>query len=451
MTLSISALVCFCISVYFALICDSLRNFLRSRLALVCRSHNREDRFGTILKEDESALLACSAVQIMALVSAFWLGATARYVGVATLSKTILITDLVGAMLIGWLTLQVLPWSISRVAGEYVVVYSWPLIHVVLVCMIPVLNLMHNLDTLVHRIAGRRDPAPETLETFTEEIQSVVDEGEREGILESHSGKMIHRVMELRQEDVRAVMTPRTDIETIQADQSLEQARQFLAEVGHSRVPVVDGSPDNIVGLLYARDLLEYLTPESESKSLREIVRVPFYVPESTTIHNLLERMKRERLHMAIVLDEYGGVTGLVTLEDILEEIVGDIADEFDEEEDDQVQRIDKHTLWVDARMHLDELNDSYDLELPEDRDFDTIGGLVFSEMGRVPKVGEKFNWDSIQITVLEATERKLMRLELFNSIPWSPNSHSDKDNNSTAGSANSLRLMIDPSEEQAS
>ncbi|MCL4142696.1 UNVERIFIED_CONTAM: hypothetical protein GTU68_015470 [Idotea baltica] len=259
---------------------------------------------------------------------------------------------------------------------------------------------------------------------------------------------MIHRVMELRQEDVRAVMTPRTDIETIQVDQSLEQARIYLSEVGHSRVPVVDGSPDNIVGLLYARDLLEYLSPDAPVKSLREIVRVPFYVPESTTIHALLERMKRERLHMAIVLDEYGGVTGLVTLEDILEEIVGDIADEFDEEEDDQVQRIDKHTLWVDARMHLDELNDAYDLQLPEDRDFDTIGGLVFAELGRVPKNGEKFNWENVQITVLEATERQIIRLELFSQVPW-PTHESQTE--ALAPQPNKPRLMIEPTEGQAS
>jgi CBS domain containing-hemolysin-like protein len=156
-----------------------------------------------------------------------------------------------------------------------------------------------------------------------------------------------------------------------------------------------------------------------QPKTLRELVREPHYIPETTTIESLLETMKSQRLHMAIVLDEYGGVAGLVTLEDILEEIVGDIADEFDDHADEQVQRIDDHTLLVDARIHLDELNDLYDLEFPEDGDFDTLAGFVFSELGRIPKQGEVVTWSHLQITVLEATLRKLVRLQLRSTSPW--------------------------------
>jgi len=415
--LTVTALIFLFASIFFATVAYSLHNFHRSRLAQICRRRGNEDRFGVVLRDDEAALRSCKIAESVSLVLAVLIFAYDRYSGHAVSTSEMLVEALLG-VLTGWALLNVIPWALSRVVAEQVLFLTWPFIHVWTVAMQPATRVANWFDTIIHRIAGRQDPVPEDLETLTEEIQSVVDEGEREGILETRDGRMIHRVMEFRLEDVRADMTPRTDIETIQVDQSLEEARQQLLETGHSRVPIVEGSPDDIVGILYARDLLEQIG-ESKQKTLREIVREATYIPESTTINALLERMKRNRFHMAIVLDEYGGVSGLVTLEDILEEIVGDIADEFDEEEEDLIEHRDPHTIVVDARMHMDELNDIYDLEFPEDRDFDTIGGLVFSELGRVPKQGERFHWNNIQITVLEATERKVIRLELFSSIPW--------------------------------
>jgi len=410
----------FLLGLFLAVVAGSLQGFLRSRLAQVGRLRRNEKRFGEILKDDELALQACRLAFVAAIVPACALSARLRYLGVSesSASESIWI-DLAGGVVLGWLLYVVVPWTVTRVAAEHVLFDCWPVIRLITAIFRPLVGVSRAIDTLVHRIAGRRDPEPENLETFAEEIQSVVDEGEREGILESRAGKMIQRVMELRQEDVRAVMTPRMDILTIQADCGLPEARRQLIELGHSRIPVIEETTDDIIGILYARDLLESLEPEHSSKTLREIVRPAYYVPETTTIHSLLDTMKRERLHMAIVLDEYGGVTGLVTLEDILEEIVGDISDEFDETEPDLYSFIDAHTLSVDARMHLDELNDLFDLNFPEDRDFDTIGGFVFSELGRVPKPGETVAFGHLRITVAEATERKIVRLEIHNTLPW--------------------------------
>lgn len=456
---------CFLTSIFFVVVCECLRNFLRSRLAFVCRIRRREDRFGVILRDDEAALQASGTLGLLTLVLAVLLAAYQRYGSGMVTGGTVVIDGMVLAAS-SWMLLVVLPWTLSRVAAEYILFHAWPVIHVATRSMQPMLDLSRRIDTLFHRVAGRQDPQPENLETIAEEIQSVVDEGEREGILETRSGKMIQRVMELRQEDVRAVMTPRTDIVTVQAECCLAEARQQLLQSGHSRIPVVDGSTDDIVGILYARDLLEHMgngesardavDPEADAgpaPTLREIVRPPFYVPETTSIDALLDRMKQERLHMAIVLDEYGGVTGLVTLEDILEEIVGNIEDEFDLAEAEQVQVIDEHTIWVDARMHLDELNDAFDLTLPEDRDFDTIGGFVFSELGRVPKPGEKFNWDKLQITVLEATERKLIRLQMTNSDPWPAAADGPASFNGSAEDLSPARRLREenPEEQQAS
>lgn len=416
---SIFVVVCFAISMFYAAVSESLRNFLRSRLAFVCRLQKDEQRFGVILRDDEEALQAAETMRLVTMTLALLQGAVGHYATIESISAINLWADFFIVSVIVWFGLWVLPWSVSRVAAEYLLFHSWPVIHFTIRMTQPLRSFSKRVDTFTHRMAGRQDPTPENLETLTEEIQSVVDEGEREGILESRAGKMIHRVMELRQEDVRAVMTPRTDIVSIQIDATLEQARSELLEAGHSRVPVVEGSADNIVGILYARDLLEHVGNGSDNVALRDIVREAFYVPETNSIDTLLNRMKQERLHLAIVLDEYGGVTGLVTLEDILEEIVGDIADEFDEDEDSRIEWIDANTMIIDARMHIDEVNDLFDLDLPEDRDFDTLGGLVFSELERVPKNGERFEWNGNQFTVIEATDRKIIRIQLYSDIPW--------------------------------
>jgi CBS domain containing-hemolysin-like protein len=392
--------------------CYSLRNFTRSRLAAMARARGNHARFGDILKQDETALIACelwlagcftAGVSLLIL----WRGRPATPAG-WTLAAEVLACS--GAAV---LLLMVLPWSISRVSGEAVIFRGWPAIALLTALARPLFVVARRADTLLHRIAGRRDPEPESVETFTDEIQSVVDEGEREGLLESRAGRMIQRIMELREYDVRAVMTPRTDMATVSRNATLEQARQAILECGHSRLPVVGDSPDDVQGILYARDLLEHVAPQGRPVRLPDILRHPHFVPETTTVDHLLERMKRERFHIAVVLDEYGGVTGLVTMEDILEEIVGDIEDEFDDARQEQIQRIDDNTTEVDARMRIDDLNDLLDFALPDDADFDTVGGFVFSELGRVPEQGETFTWRNLRFSVLEADRRRIVKLRI--------------------------------------
>lgn len=399
-------------SVFLATACFSLRNFSRSRLASVCKARGNLQRFGDILKEDETALTACEMLLLGTLAPAVallarWIDAGAGTFWVTTAIELLLIAT--GTVLM----IVVVPLSIGNVFGENILFRCWPVIRCLASLARPLTYLSWRIDTLFHRVAGRRDPEPDTVETFTDELQSIVDEGEREGLVESRSGRMIQRVMELREDDVRAVMTPRTDIVVIPSDADWNQARTTILESGHSRIPVVDGTPDNIIGLLFARDLLEHSSPDASDRQLTEIVRPARYVPESTTIDHLLERMKRERFHMAVVLDEYGGVAGLVTLEDILEEIVGDIADEFDEDEEEQIHRVSDDTTDVDARVRVDELNELFEYGLPEESDFETVGGFVFSELGHVPAPKETFTWRNLRFTVLDADERRIGKLRI--------------------------------------
>jgi putative hemolysin len=209
-------------------------------------------------------------------------------------------------------------------------------------------------------------------------------------------------------------MTPRTEMHVVQVDTPLSEARRVLLEGGHSRVPVVGETTDDIIGILYAKDLLRYVhEANGQAATLRDIAREAIYVPETTGIDKLLERMKREHVHMAIVIDEYSGVAGLVTLEDILEEIVGEITDEYDEEEEEDILQIADNILEVDARVHVDELNELYQFDLPEDGDFETIGGFVFNHLGRVPKSRESFSWRNLQITVLNVGKRRINKLRI--------------------------------------
>lgn len=388
-----------------------LRNFSRSRLADICRIHENDERFGRILKEDVGALTVSEILFVLTLVCAVTIGLSQGGLNPAQpLTWTV---GVLGAAILSVGLFVVLPWSISRVASETLLYHTWPLLVLVLTVMRPLVALTNRFDTLVHRIAGRRDPGVEDTSLIAEEIQSVVNEGEREGLLETRAGRMIHRIMELSEEDVGAVMTPRTEMFCIHRDISLSEARTALLEAGHSRVPVIGDSPDDIVGLLYAKDLLKHITGNGQDVSLTSILREPYYIPETTAVDQLLERMKRERFHMAIVLDEYGGVLGLVTLEDILEEIVGEIEDEHDLAEEEPIQQIDDWVTEVDGRVHIDDLNERFNYDLPEKEDFDTIGGFVFSELGHVPEVGETLTWQTLRMTVMEADKRRIVKLRI--------------------------------------
>ena len=227
-----------------------------------------------------------------------------------------------------------------------------------------------------------------------EELKLIVERGGDEGVLEAEEEQMIHAVIELGERRVHEVMVPRIDIVGLEADADLETAVDRIIAGGHSRLPAWEGSVDEVVGILYAKDLLPILKAGSgERPTVRSLLRPPVFVPESMSIDDLLHEFQRRKVHLAIVGDEYGGTAGLVTIEDLLEEIVGEIQDEYDEEEE-MVVRLDDDRVRFDGRASVDELEEAWDDlhldSLLEDRDeYDTIGGLVFHRIGGVPKPGD--------------------------------------------------------------
>jgi magnesium and cobalt transporter len=230
---------------------------------------------------------------------------------------------------------------------------------------------------------------------------------------------MIEAVVELRNRTVEEVMTPRTEIQGLELQDDLSASRDFIADVGHSRIPVYQGDLDHLVGILYAKDLLHFLGVEDKTFKMKDVLREPVFLPETKPINEALIDLRAQKIHLAIVLDEYGGTAGLITIEDILEEIVGEIQDEY-EPEDDAAPAVDVHeqarSADVDARADLDDANaalKAIDVELEESEDYETVGGWAMSKLGHIPVSGETFTVNGCDIEVLEAEPTKIHRLRI--------------------------------------
>jgi CBS domain containing-hemolysin-like protein len=397
---------------------ESLRSLSRSRLDEACRRLRRQERFGVILRGSTDAFHAVE------LVSAVSVGVVAALLALrfdADMQGRNAPADWLALAVEGFvlaasfvLVLFALPWSLARVTGERFVAGAWPAIEGWTRLARPYVALVRRTDRFLHRLWGLREPGGSNIEQLTREIKSVVDLGYREGILASHARRMIERVIAMEEEDVAAIMTPRTDMDTIPADVPLVEARRLMLEAGHSRMPVVGQSTDDIVGILYAKDLLRHLSlDDGRGLALKDIVREPFYVPETTGIDKLLESMKRKRVHIAIVLDEYSGVAGLVTMEDVLEQIVGEIVDEYDRAEDTGIRIVGPGSIEVAPWVRLDDLAEQFGFDLPSDEDYDTIGGFIYAQFGRIPRKREVLSWKQLRLTVLDADKRRVHRIRI--------------------------------------
>ncbi|MDP9068298.1 MAG: hemolysin family protein [Actinomycetota bacterium] len=242
-----------------------------------------------------------------------------------------------------------------------------------------------------------------------DEIRHMVDVAEEEQEIEEDERELIHSVFEFGDTVVREVMVPRPDMVTLPSDAGFDEALKTIVDAGYSRIPLYEGDTDNIVGLLYAKDLLKRVPEVRNRAKVSSLGRAPTFIPEQKKVSELLREMQTQHVHMAIVVDEYGGTAGLVTIEDLIEEIVGEIVDEYDNEEP-LVEPIDDETIRVDAKMPIDEVNDLLGVELPHE-EWDTVGGLVFGLTGRVPVVGEKVKFDSIEFRTERVTGRRIQKV----------------------------------------
>ncbi|MCA8961807.1 MAG: CBS domain-containing protein [Planctomycetes bacterium] len=247
-----------------------------------------------------------------------------------------------------------------------------------------------------------------------EGIRAAVEIGEREGVIQAGEKSMIESVLEFHELEITEVMTPRTDMVCFEASITVDEAVRQAIECGHSRIPVYKDDVDHVVGVLYVKDLLRYVqngTDQSDDPAkipVEQVVRKINFVPETKKIQELLAEFRASRFHIAVVLDEYGGTSGLVTIEDIIEEIFGDIEDEYDEESDQLIRKIGEDTYDLDGRAAIYDFNQVVGAHLPESDDYETVAGFLMSSLGRVPQEGDDFEFESYRFEVMAADERKI-------------------------------------------
>ncbi len=395
------------LSLFFSLNTLALRGFSRLKLQEAFKAAGREDRVEDFLHHAERLTLACSFFRLLSnagiLLTLVYLMSGRHY----------LLTLLVAAVILEVFALAI-PHSWSKHAGEYILPRTYGLLRVIMWLFFPFWKLFDLHDRLVRRMAGVPEANPEQMqEERQEEILSYVEQGRMEGYVDEEEMEMIESVLELGDTTAEEIMTPRTDLVAVQADMDLASILEVICKAGHSRIPVYGENIDDIVGLLYAKDLLTEIGREPGHFNLRETLREPYFVPETKLLKDLLHEFKAQKLHIAIVLDEYGGTAGIVTIEDILEELVGEIADEYEAAEPEAFKKLSETAWQVDARTYIDDVNRELDIELPEEEDYDTLGGFVFSHLGYIPKTGESFEFNGVRLTILLAEPRSVRRVRI--------------------------------------
>jgi len=302
-----------------------------------------------------------------------------------------------------------IPWAVARIGSVQFLFRTWRWWWVVSALAWPLLVGGRFVSVMLARASGQAEVDDDEEEAFEDEILSMVSEAEHDGFLESDTRDMIEGVMELDDTNVEAIMTHRSRVDAMEESTDWEDMLTFVVKSGRTRIPVYKEKIDNIVGLLYAKDLLrESLRSESKRRPLRKLLRDPMFVPETTLLDEMLSKFLHVRTHMAIVRDEYGGLAGVVTIEDVLEEIVGEIVDETDKDQSEEITILNPSQADVLGSAHVIRLNEAMGIELPEDDQFDTISGLIMHQLNEIPRSGHELTVGRVQFNIQEANRRQI-------------------------------------------
>ncbi len=331
----------------------------------------------------------------------------------ASLEAWRVLAFLAEVLVIGMLAFELLPQVAATWIGEKIGVALLPTLDRVERGFSPMTRAYRSVRRALLRAVGNGERDSEA-DLATRGIRVAVEIGEREGILQPGEKSMIESMLEFHDAEVLEVMTPRTEMVCLEASTTIEDAIPQVVACGHSRVPVYRKEIDEVIGVLYAKDLLRYAgDAQQRSLSVEQAVRKIHFVPESKKIGELLAEFRSERFHIAVVLDEYGGTSGLITIEDILEEIVGEIEDEYDSATLAAIRRISSDVFDLDGRANLWDVNKETDLGIPESDDYETVAGYIFSTLGRVPKEGDSFEEGHLRFEITSADERKIKRVRV--------------------------------------
>lgn len=407
-------MVCLCAaaSLFFSINTLAMGSFSRLRLQEEFRKIGRSEKIEDFFRDVEPLTLTCGFFRVAANAAIILLLANLFS------DRHYLLTFAIALVVLEMFNLMI-PYAWSKHAGEYILPRTWGFLKLLMLAIKPLLSVFMLHDRLVRRLAGVPDSDPEQQhEEKQEEILNIVEQSQREGVVDEEQVEMIENVLELGETTAEEIMTPRTDLIAVPVDATLQTVLDAIRREGHSRVPVYEGTIDNIVGLVFAKDLLDEIGKDPAAFTLRDRMRTPYFVPESKPLRDLLHEFQTQTLHFSVVLDEYGGTAGIVTIEDILEELVGEITDEYEKPVSDLFRKMDETTFEVDARMYIDDVNSELEIELPEDEDYDTVGGFVFSHLGYIPKIGESFGFKEIKFVIAAAGPRSVKRVRIRKPSP---------------------------------
>ena len=405
-------------TLFFSTLTFALRDFSRIALQQWLKRRGRPEDYQHVLDAAESyafitALLrlVCNIMVLICVLAMFhdtqW-GHWMQYL------YAFLITGAISAI-----ASIAIPLAIARHVGEMTIAFCVPILRILHVILYPAVALMNVIDRLVGHAAGPQTEEQEQ-QAVEEQILTAVEDGEKEGIVDEQEREMIESVIEFRNVRVNEVMIARRDIVAMDCEMGLTMVREVFERTGNSRIPVYEGTLDQIIGVLYARDLLQLVGEAAGAFDMRKAIRPAFFVPETKPLRELLRDFRTLKVHMAIVLDEYGGTAGLVTIEDVLEQLVGEISDEHEPQEVAKLRKIDEKTWEVDARMTLEDLNEVLPVNLPEDGEIQTLGGYVSTSIGRIPETGATVDLPGVRFTVIDAEPQRInrLRVELLATTP---------------------------------
>jgi putative hemolysin len=394
----------------FSTLTYSLRDVSRVRLAEALERRGRGEMLDPTIARLNELVLATAIGRLF--------GNTAILLGVLYLLErsgaSTFTRYLLACVLAGSLSLMfsvAIPHALARYAGDKIVARWVGFLHAYRALMLFITVPMRWIDDLIRQAVGA--PSDSEAEHIEQEILSAVEEGAAEGIVDDQEREIIKSVIQFRDTTAGQIMTARPEIVGLELLTKLEEVKRLIEESGHSRIPVYAGTLDHVVGVLYARDLVPYVGQPAHRFDLRSALRPPLYVPETKPLRDLLHEFRVKKVHIAIVLDEYGGTAGLITIEDVLEELVGDISDEHEPLEPAMFKRLSENLAEADARIYIDELNRLMGLTLPEDAGYDTLGGFVSTTLGRIPEKGETFDAQGAKFTVLDAEPQKVNRVRV--------------------------------------
>lgn len=393
---------------------ELLARFAGRQFEAYCRLKRHRERFGAVLDGQDSAIRGSEYLRMIGTVMFLIAGTAAIIVEQRVPSPA---TLLVFGAIAGALMMLVhvwLPVAVTRFASTPVLYHTWPFWRSLSIIMSPLAAPGEIIETVTRRLTGSTESEDEDEEQLEDEIRTIVTAGTREGFFGPGVREMIQGVMALHEDKVGHIMTPRSDVDAINAAWDWEQVIDTVVEAGRTRFPVYEETLDHVIGILYVKDLLPFLSQGvAPDKPLTELIRRHWTVPIDRSVELILREFLHSRSHMAIVLDEFQQTAGVVTIEDALEEIVGEIVDESDEEEEFGITIIDEATVEVDGRVMIDDLNETTAWDLPESDDYGTIAGYVLFHTGDIPDEGERLSIGDAEIEILKASNRKIESMRI--------------------------------------